>query len=461
MNSVMQMIANNNSENARRISESRSPFVPSIMINNKMESIMANVAHDLAERVVYELSELYAFNADEALELLNLGSMVVTREEKSKKVVKEKVVKEKVVKEKAVKAKKEKHIPLPFSGVCDDSKCFGLSQNYGLYTQCPSEKSEGDYCSQCATCLSESGVPMSGTIQDRMQEGFTAPDGKSPVHFTAVMRKLRLTREEVEAEALKQGVEVSEENFIIPEKAKKEKKEKKVKSEGAKKGRPQKAKKVLELETNDIFSAMVEAASLEDEDMSSLSSNSVSSNESGSKKKSAALSEEKLLAKQQKAAEKEAKEHAKKQKEEEKAAKELAKKQKEEEKAAKELAKKQKEEEKAAKELAKQEKSSKTSKKATKKVVEEVKAPEPEAEEVVKLAEPVKCVIINGKGQTKKTGLQESDKKFLKTSQGDILDFNSRAVIGTWNKEESRIVFNEDYVESEEEEEEEEEDYDE
>ena len=447
MNSVMQMIANNNSENARRISESRSPFVPSIMINNKMESIMANVAHDLAERVVYELSELYAFNADEALELLNLGSMVVTREEKSKKVVKEKVVKEKVVKEKAVKAKKEKHIPLPFSGVCDDSKCFGLSQNYGLYTQCPSEKSEGDYCSQCATCLSESGVPMSGTIQDRMQEGFTAPDGKSPVHFTAVMRKLRLTREEVEAEALKQGVEVSEENFIIPEKAKKEKKEKKVKSEGAKKGRPQKAKKVLELETNDIFSAMVEAASLEDEDMSSLSSNSVSSNESGSKKKSAALSEEKLLAKQQKAAEKEAKEHAKKQKEEEKAAKELA--------------KKQKEEEKAAKELAKQDKSSKTSKKATKKVVEEVKAPEPEAEEVVKLAEPVKCVIINGKGQTKKTGLQESDKKFLKTSQGDILDFNSRAVIGTWNKEESRIVFNEDYVESEEEEEEEEEDYDE
>jgi hypothetical protein len=417
------------------------------MINNKMESIMANVAHDLAERVVYELSELYAFNADEALELLNLGSMVVTREEKSKKVVKEKVVKEKVVKEKAVKAKKEKHIPLPFSGVCDDSKCFGLSQNYGLYTQCPSEKSEGDYCSQCATCLSESGVPMSGTIQDRMQEGFTAPDGKSPVHFTAVMRKLRLTREEVEAEALKQGVEVSEENFIIPEKAKKEKKEKKVKSEGAKKGRPQKAKKVLELETNDIFSAMVEAASLEDEDMSSLSSNSVSSNESGSKKKSAALSEEKLLAKQQKAAEKEAKEHAKKQKEEEKAAKELA--------------KKQKEEEKAAKELAKQDKSSKTSKKATKKVVEEVKAPEPEAEEVVKLAEPVKCVIINGKGQTKKTGLQESDKKFLKTSQGDILDFNSRAVIGTWNKEESRIVFNEDYVESEEEEEEEEEDYDE
>ena len=433
MNSVMQMIANNNSENARRISESRSPFVPSIMINKKMESIMANVAHDLAERVVYELSELYAFNADEALELLNLGSMVVNREEKSKKVVKEKVVKEKVVKEKAVKAKKEKHIPLPFSGVCDDSKCFGLSQNYGLYTQCPSEKSEGDYCSQCATCVSESGVPMSGTIQDRMQEGFTAPDGKSPVHFTAVMKKLRLTREEVEAEALKQGVEVSEENFIIPEKAKKEKKEKKAKSEVAKKGRPQKAKKVLELETNDIFSAMVEAASLEDEDMSSLSSNSVSSNESGSKKKSAALSEEKLLAKQQKASEKEAKA----------------------------LAKQQKEEEKAAKELAKQEKSSKTSKKATKKVVEEVKAPE--VEEVAKPAEPVKCVIINGKGQTKKTGLQESDKKFLKTSQGDILDYTTRAVIGTWNKEEARIVFNEDYVESEEEEddEEEEEDYDE
>jgi len=382
------------------------------------------------------------FDADEALDLLNLGSMVVNREVNSK-VPKEKVVKEKVVKEKVPKAKKSKQIPLPFSGVCDETKCQGICLNYGLYTQCRADKSEGDFCVSCASSNAF------GTMEDRLKEGFKTPEGKSPVHFTTVMRKLRLTREEVSTEALKQGVEVSEDHFTIPEKAKKEKKEKKAKVENAKKGRPQKAKKVLELETSDIFSAMMEAASASEEegDLSSLSSNSVSSNESekqSSSKKSA----------------------LKEQKEQEKAAKELVKKQKEEEKAAKELAKKQKEEEKAAKELAKQQKAtlkSKSAKKSTKKVVEEqfTPAPEPEAVQEVAKSEPVKCVIINGKGQTKKTGLQESDKKFLKTSQGDILDFSTREVIGTWNKEEMRIVFNEDYVESEEEDEEEEEEYDE
>ena len=459
------MVANSKTESARRISSGRPAFVPSILINKKMESMMVHVAHDLAERVVYELSELYFFNADEALELLDLGSMVVNREENAKKVVKEKVV-------------KEKRIPLPFSGVCDDSKCQGICLNYGLYTQCPSEKSESDLCVSCAS------TNAFGRMEDRLKEGFKTPEGKSPVHFITVMRKLRLTREEVESEALKQGVDVSEDHFKIPEKSKKEKK---VSTEVVKKGRPQKAKKVLELETSDIFSAMVSAASEEEEeeDMSSLSSNSVSSNESekkSSKKssKKSVLSEEKLLlkeqnaaekaakeaakelAKQQKEEEKAAKELAKQQKEEEKAAKELAKQQKEEEKAAKELAKQQKEEEKAAKELAKQQKEEDKSQKSGKKSTKTAKV-EVVAEIGFKVAptEPLKCVIINGKGQTKKSGLQESDKKFLKTSLGDILDFDSRAVIGVWNKDESRIVFNDDYVESEEEAEEEEDEYDE
>ena len=159
-----------------------------------------------------------------------------------------------------------------------------------------------------------------------------------------------------------------------------------------------------------------------------------------------------MLLKEQNAAEKAAKE----------AAKELAKQQKEEEKAAKELAKQQKEEEKAAKELAKQQKEEDKSQKSGKKSTKTAKV-EVVAEIGFKVAptEPLKCVIINGKGQTKKSGLQESDKKFLKTSLGDILDFDSRAVIGVWNKDESRIVFNDDYVESEEEAEEEEDEYDE
>jgi len=67
--------------------------------------------------------------------------------------------------------------------------------------------------------------------------------------------------------------------------------------------------------------------------------------------------------------------------------------------------------------------------------------------------EPIKVVIINAKGQTKKTGLQESDKKFLKSSAGEVLSFKTQETIGMWNAEESRIEFNDDYVESDEEDE--------
>jgi hypothetical protein len=92
--------------------------------------------------------------------------------------------------------------------------------------------------------------------------------------------------------------------------------------------------------------------------------------------------------------------------------------------------------------------------KESKKKQEEVEKKQEEVEE-----KPIKVTIINDKGQTKKTGLKETDKKFLRSTTGEILDFKTQESIGTWNTTESRIDFNEDYVESDEEEEEEEEEY--
>jgi hypothetical protein len=154
---------------------------------------------------------------------------------------------------------------------------------------------------------------------------------------------------------------------------------------------------------------------------------------------------------------------AKKQKEEEKAAKEAEKasalKKKEEEKAAKEAEKaaalKKKEEEKAAKEVALKKKEAASSKK--KPVV---------AEEEEEVPEDV-CEKINEAGQTKKEYLAGNpegkfETKYLRSKNyGTVYEKDSNAEVGTWNAQEGKIVFNQEFVESENEEEEEEEEYEE
>ena len=149
---------------------------------------------------------------------------------------------------------------LPFSGEMRERCCEGLRYNDGLYTQCEVvKKGENKYCAVC-----EKGNLKYGTISDRMEAGlmeFKDPSGKSPVHYSKIMKKLKLTREAVLEEGEKMGkkihpvhLEVQEEKRGRP-KAVKEVKEKAEK----KKGRPKKEPKGLELEnkTTDLFASLI------------------------------------------------------------------------------------------------------------------------------------------------------------------------------------------------------------
>jgi hypothetical protein len=149
---------------------------------------------------------------------------------------------------------------LPFSGEMNERCCEGLRYNDGLYTQCEVvKKGENKYCAVC-----EKGNLKYGTIKDRMEAGlmeFKDPSGKSPVHYSKIMKKLKLTREAVLEEGEKMGknihpvhLEVQEEKRGRP-KAVKEVKEKTEK----KKGRPKKEPKGLELEnkTTDLFASLI------------------------------------------------------------------------------------------------------------------------------------------------------------------------------------------------------------
>jgi hypothetical protein len=434
---------------ARKNMEDRPRFESVLKMPSIMEKMMVNVSYDLVLDVVEELSELYEFDSTEAIELLGLGEIRVEREKKVSKV------------ESKISSKELKKalFPVPFNGTKKEDCCEGLKKMGGLYTQCESKKKSLSSL-YCKTCDGQSkknadGKPNSGTISDRMSCGimeFVPKDGKLET-FEKVMKKLKLTREKVEEECARLGIEIAEVHFESSKKSSKSSSSSSSSSssdlvsvseeEEKKKGRPKKAKKTLTVETNDIFAELMSASEVEQasekDEMSKMKEAEKESKvfEKDMKKKEA--DEKKALAKKE-ADEKKA--LAKKEADEKKA---LAKKEADEKKA---LAKKEADEKKALKDMEKTTKEAEASAKEKKMTQKAEVEPEQEV---------VKVTVINAAGQTKKTGLKEGDKKYLRSQKGDILSFDTQEPIGTWNAEKSCIDFNSDYVESEEDDEEEEE----
>ncbi len=171
---------------------------------------------------------------------------------------------------KSVKSVVKSVMPLPYNGENDSDKCCGLNKNHGLYTQCSSDRKKGEaYCSKCSkqALKNSHGLPDYGHIDKRSRcyeqgEEFVDPSGKKAIAYLKVMNKLKLTEEEVRAEASIQGITLDPRHFLSkksgrPTKEKVEKKEASV----AKKGRPKKSKKVLELAgEEDLFASLVMSA---------------------------------------------------------------------------------------------------------------------------------------------------------------------------------------------------------
>ena len=222
-----------------------------------MQNVNREVMKMLKSAVVV-LSAKYNFDGDEGYRMIceceGLSSSGVKRS--SKKV--------------SPKEKKVKSVfPLPYNGELNGECCLGIRQNSGLYTQCPSARPEGDaYCGACNKQASknEHGLPDYGNIQMRLSkyfndEEFVDPSGKKPVAYTKVMKKLKLTEEQVREEAAKHNMTLDPRHFVEAGKksgrpASKEPKEPK---ELKAKGRPKKSKKVLELagEEEDLFASLV------------------------------------------------------------------------------------------------------------------------------------------------------------------------------------------------------------
>jgi len=426
-------------------------FNASVYVSEQLNRQLVNMSVDLVHRCISTCAEHYNFDAEEASRLLGLSMLKVERKAPVKSV---KVVAKVSVPKQA--------FPLPYNGEFNESYCYALRQNNGLYTQCTSvRKGEAQFCKGCATLMQKTGaeVPEYGTIQQRMAVDifdYIDPKGRKPVAYTKVMKKYKITEEQVLEEAGKFNIIINSNHFVAPEETKRgrPKTDKEPKAKGVK-GRPKKEKKVLMVEgeeEEDLFAALV-ANSLEETEV--VSSPIVSTPKKPTKSDEERETE-RLAKEQAKLAEKETKrlaaEAAKKEKEDklaaEKAEKELKKEAerlaREEKKKAdeaeklakKEAAEKAKAEKLAAKEQKKQDKSSNPAPVVNTPVVEDEEEPD-----------VVKKVEFEGKKylKSKKSGIIYDYNEYVKNGE--------QVVVGKWNNNTNKIEFSAPAEEEEEQEE--------
>jgi len=236
-----------------------------VMLSSKLIAGVAGMLEDARIETIRACAEKYKFSAEAAV--LELGLCV--------KMGKKRERKEKIEK------REKPEVPLPFTGLIQENCCHGLKQNHGLLTQCHKKQSgSGEYCQGCQKQADKnaSGKPNSGSIEDRMT-AFTSgkeyrdPKGKAPVAYAKVMQKLKLTEEQVQAEAMKHNIELPAELFNVQvAKRGRPKKNPAVTSdtesessmssgEPKKRGRPKKTGKPVEVSTTeDLFATIISEA---------------------------------------------------------------------------------------------------------------------------------------------------------------------------------------------------------
>ena len=421
-------------------------FDARVVVTAQMEQLIMKAAEDLAKRAVSACASHYNFDGEEALRLLNLNYVRVSR--------KEKVVGSSAKKSKIVVAKAS--FPLPYNGECNDAVCHGLRQNNGLYTQCPSaRKGENMFCRSCQSSADKnSGIPEYGTIEQRNAVDifeYVDPKGRKPSAYSKVMKKYKVSKEVVLAEAGKLGITIDENHFVeaVQEgKRGRPKAEKAPKEPKGLKGRPKKSKKVLEIEgeEEDLFASLVANANTDSDEEEEEMVLPVAVQVATKKGKSAEEREAERVAKEEEKAakeaqrlkekaEKEAKIAAEKAEKEAKIAAEKAEKEAKiaAEKEAKALKKQQEEEAKQAKEAQrlkeKQEKEAAKSSKSKKQVAPPVEEEEEQKPDVVKKIE------IDGTKylKSKNTGIIYDYKEY--TQNGE------QVVVGKWNESKNKIDF--------------------
>jgi chemotaxis protein histidine kinase CheA len=407
-------------------------MLSSIYVSEELNKKLVVICQEVAYKAVNYCASKYNFNAEEVYRELGLDLVKVEHKKEGKRKT-----------EKVSVSVAKPTFPLPYNGEMNGECCSALRQNNGLYTQCTGVRRDGsNFCKGCASQMQKTGaeVPEYGTIEMRKAVGifeYVDPKGRKPVAYTKVMKKYKLTEEQVLDEAKKLNMEINREHFAVPEETKRGRpsKEKETKEKGTR-GRPKKSKKVVEIDgdTEDLFATLVANANEEVVEDVKSEDEVVLKKEKLAAEKAEKLAAEKAEKLAKKEAERLAREEKKKAEEEEKALKKAAAEQaKKEKELAAEQAKKEKEEAKKAKEAAKKEKASKKDEKVSKK---DEKVSAEETGEKDEEPDVVKKIEFEGKKylKSKKTGIIYDYIEYTKNGE--------QVVVGKWNDATNKIVFN-------------------
>ncbi len=238
------------SANMFEIVEEVPAFNASFAVTDLLMKTLENAAKTVATECVKTCAKHYNFDAEEAIRMLGLENLALTRKLMAKKSAGAK--KEKAAKE--PKAKKEAVFPMPFCAeLISMDCCRGLAYNRGLYTQCPKKHLEnGAFCKACQADADSNtaGAPTCGTVDMRLACGlyeYKDLKGRSPISYAKILSKLKLTQEQAIEAAAKLNIELDADHFVIPEKPKKS---------ASKAGRPKKTGAITADGATDLFEKM-------------------------------------------------------------------------------------------------------------------------------------------------------------------------------------------------------------
>ena len=233
-------------------------FDASISLNKATQKAATSIATDFSIAVVHQLASQYKFDAEQAIRDLGISDLTIKSNVK-----------------KAPKSPKEPKakwdapsVILPWCGMpfMKEGFCQGLRLNHGLHSQCTMQAKFGDMCLTCHKQCEKNatGKPTYGDVTDRSLVGiFDYRDPKSnkqTVPYANVMDKLKITSKQAQDEAIRFGLVIPEEHFVVKkaQRGRPKRPASAVDSDGesspklkAKRGRPKKAKKVVESATGE------------------------------------------------------------------------------------------------------------------------------------------------------------------------------------------------------------------
>ena len=208
------------------------------------KEVLEKTLERYGERLMKEVSMKYGIEMKELLKMINIEVKEVEE----------------------IERKRLSKIPMPFMGVICVKNCSGIRLNHGLYTQCINEKKEENLCKRCLKEKKDNGKPRYGYIEERIElgENYKDDNGKKPIGYGNVIKKLNISRKEVEEEAERLGIKLDEKIFEV-KKCQRGRPKKSTAvvdtdsecselNEGIKRGRgrPKKEKKPINEDTSDI-----------------------------------------------------------------------------------------------------------------------------------------------------------------------------------------------------------------